>query len=330
MLLKSNLTVVPWEMLGPSVALVCCASFESRSLGVARALSSPRISRMLVLKNSPAADQSGIFDSEVRNTFGSRAVFIETQIGHPVKTLDVFRRHVIETVKSHEGITVVDITTFTHEHLLILVFLFRQFHLLSKVVFAYSGAKEYGRSQSGGNLDNLWLTKGVSQVRSIVGFPGALVPSKLLHLVLMIGFERERAQTVIEAYEPARLSLGFSPKIMSVSAAMSETNRVFLERVRSFVQETRQGKILVGEFEFPCIDPAGTHQSLLAEIGNSREYNVIVCPLNTKLSTVGAALAAFEREDIQLCYAQAAIYNTASYSTPGDSITWFDLQDFQE
>jgi hypothetical protein len=47
--------------------------------------------------------------------------------------------------------------------------------------------------------------------------------------------------------------------------------------------------------------------------------------MNTKISTVGCALAAWEDRAIQLCYAQATRYNYAHYSTPGDTCYVFDL-----
>ncbi|MDP2644327.1 MAG: hypothetical protein Q8P24_05265, partial [Desulfobacterales bacterium] len=42
--------------------------------------------------------------------------------------------------------------------------------------------------------------------------------------------------------------------------------------------------------------------------------DVTVAPMNTKLSTVGAALASFENSEIQVCYAQADYYNYHGYS----------------
>ena len=39
--------------------------------------------------------------------------------------------------------------------------------------------------------------------------------------------------------------------------------------------------------------------------------------MNTKISTLGAAMVALEDESIQVCYAQADVYNANNYSTPG-------------
>jgi hypothetical protein len=50
--------------------------------------------------------------------------------------------------------------------------------------------------------------------------------------------------------------------------------------------------------------------------------------MNTKISTVGAALAAIKQESIQLCYAQANIYNVERYSAVSDEVFIFEL-DFE-
>jgi hypothetical protein len=48
--------------------------------------------------------------------------------------------------------------------------------------------------------------------------------------------------------------------------------------------------------------------------------------MNTKLSTSGAALAALEADEIQLCYASARHYNIEGYSRPSQECIIF--QDF--
>jgi hypothetical protein len=48
--------------------------------------------------------------------------------------------------------------------------------------------------------------------------------------------------------------------------------------------------------------------------------------LNTKLSTVGVALAAIENPEIQICYAEPEEYNTDGYSKPGKEVTVISLQ----
>jgi len=44
---------------------------------------------------------------------------------------------------------------------------------------------------------------------------------------------------------------------------------------------------------------------------------VLLAPMNNKMSTLGAALAAFQCEKIQVCYAPVLEYNFFHYASPG-------------
>ena len=48
---------------------------------------------------------------------------------------------------------------------------------------------------------------------------------------------------------------------------------------------------------------------------------------NNKLSTVGTSLAAFEKPEIQCCYAPAVIYNYENYSVPGKRCYFIDWKE---
>lgn len=310
------------NLKGDIDCFICCTSFEERCLVVAKAIGENSVKRAYLLRNQPPANETEPQTAQLETLFGSKAEFVDIRIGQPLYTVDQFTAKIIPAVKNATGGVLIDVTTFTHEHLLILLYLLKSEKLIDKTIFAYTGAGDYSPNTL---LSDIWLTKGVKQVRSVVGYPGALVPSKDLHLIVMVGFEHERAQRVIETYEPARLSLGFAPPLVSVSENLSETNKAIFLRVQQLVKETRRESTDLEEFEFSCIDPIQARNALLNQIGKYNDYNTIVCPLNTKIATMGAALAAFERDDVQLCYAEAAIYNSANYSSPGPTITLFDL-----
>ena len=303
-------------------SFVCCASFEERGLVVASALNPAGLQSIVVLGNQPAPVKSIEINKQLLNLFPNSAISADIKIGQPLYTLDQFHSIVIPAIKRGTKKALIDITTFTHEHLLMLLYFLKTEKLLGKVTFAYTGAQDYSLNTP---LAEIWLTKGVKQVRSVIGYPGELVPSKDLHLIVLVGFEHERAQTVIEAYEPARLSLGFAPRLRSVSEQLSETNKAFFAKVQSFVKETRQDTTRVDEFEFSCVDPYQARDAILEQVKKEHAYNTVICPLNTKISTMGAALVAFEKSEVQLCYSEAAIYNEENYSSPGPTTTLFDL-----
>lgn len=82
---------------------------------------------------------------------------------------------------------------------------------------------------------------------------------------------------------------------------------------------------MLDEFEFSCIDPIQARDAILEQVQRVDGYNTVICPLNTKIATIGAALAAFKRGDAQLCYVEPAVYNTVNYSSAGRTVTLFDI-----
>jgi hypothetical protein len=193
---------------------------------------------------------------------------------------------------------------------------------LESTTFLYTNAKEYGCTNDG---TANWLSKGVSEIRSVLGFPGLMLPSKKLLLIIMAGFETERASEVITTYEPAKLAIGWGSKTDSVTPEHHTINK---ERANSIVDKIISNDIVdykPDSFEFSCTDPSATKNAILEYIEALNTYNIIICPLNNKLSTVGAALAALENPSIQICYAQPQEYNVTGYASPSDELTIFRL-----
>lgn len=224
-------------------------------------------------------------------------------------------------IECPEKSLVIDITSFSHELLVVLLGVLHNVQLLSRSTLLYVGASEYSYNSPG---DAVWLSRGVRSIRSILGFPGMMLPSKKLHLIVLAGFEVERAAEVIVRYEPASISIGLGHKEQSISEGHHEKNKYFVDRLNNFVKEQDTGNQEIHHFTFSCIDPLIVKNQLLAHIDsleNCKDRNIVICPLNTKLSTVGVVLAAIERPEIQICYAEPDEYNTEGYSKPGAEIT---------
>lgn len=302
---------------------ICMASFEERCLGVAKNIDKSNVQHVLIFSNEKNHDLVKPNREALKAIFiGSRIENPELQIGKPLDAGDIFFSTAIAAIKATVGLAVVDVTTFTHEQVLIL---FRQIEmnkLQSRVVFCYVGAGEYS---VGLPVEKKWLSRGVLQVRSVLGYSGLMLPSRRLHLVVLVGFEHERAQAVIERYEPAILSLGLGHPTQSVNETLYGVNKAFFDRVQRFADSTASTLRDVNKFEFSCIDPRLCSDAINGHIAQYPGYNVALCPMNTKLSTLGAALTVTKNPEIQLCYAQAAEYNVDGYSTPGDSATVFIL-----
>lgn len=82
----------------------------------------------------------------------------------------------------------------------------------------------------------------------------------------------------------------------------------------------------VQRFNFSCVDPIQTMNDILEVVNKNPNYNTVICPLNTKPSTIGVALAATKCENIQVIYTQPMEYNIEGYSKPGETCTLFDFE----
>lgn len=91
------------------------------------------------------------------------------------------------------------------------------------------------------------------------------------------------------------------------------------------VKEIAASFTKVSTFEIPCNDPTGTRDEIKHQISKANGMNVLIAPMNNKLSTIGVAWAGLENEDIQLCYAQALQYNYSNYSKPGNKCYVFEM-----
>lgn len=234
-----------------------------------------------------------------------------------IEAVDIIQARLHEA-DMHDSDFVIDITSLTHELLIAIIGLFASEKLLSRITLLYTGATQYSFNTPD---DQTWLSRGVVEIRSVLGFPGLMLPSKKLHLIIMAGFEIERAVEVIRRYEPARLTIGYGSKLQSVSEKHHNSNKEFAAQIESLLIQQDGMSNELQHFEFSCIDPYEAKEDLKSYISQAQNENIVICPLNTKLSTVGAALAALEMPNVQICYAQPAEYNVAGYAQPGESVT---------
>lgn len=299
---------------------ICCGSFEDRCLSVANNIKE-LVKRALIVENK---DEKQFIHVD-KNTQNLRKIFsgydsiISFNSSNPIKTADSMKLSLEEVSKEIPLKYLVDITTFTHESLLILLKLLK-LHLKPKdsIKFVYTNAKDYS---VGLRHEEKWLSKGSGEVRSVLGYPGEVLPTRKTHLIVLVGFEHERASKLIEAFEPNMVSLAYGKSETKTDIKHESANKYFYQ----LLHKTVSAYTVVKDFEFSCNDPWNTRDSILTHIESTEEFNRIIAPMNTKISTIGSALAAFANESIQLCYAQAHNYNYRNYSSAGDKCYLFEL-----
>jgi len=298
---------------GPLDLFVCSASYEERCLSIPRAVSSTDVRASIIAENrnhkelhgAPAVELQGLLPTATR---------ADLSTADPLSAADAL--YAALAPHADDSIVLVDISTFTHEALLILCRILMDRFRSQSVWFAYARAGEYS---IGDPPEKKWLSMGVSQIRSVVGFPGVMLPSRRLHMIVLAGLEVERVAELLRQYEPALLSLGTTE---GIELADDKHRQVNLERFATL----RSRFLPATEFAFDCHDAKKTKDAILTRCAAVPDHNTVVASMNTKISTVGAALAANEQSDIQLCYAQAVVYNYRRYSTPGEDCCLFQCE----
>ena len=304
----------------PVDLLICSASFEDRCLSIAENLDPERLGHVLVAKNQRFSDAVDKNLNILQERFSGKASILLVDSADPIMTTNNLVL-AIEQRRSDAQRVLIDITAFTHETLLIL---FQVCNVglgaSSAIDFLYAPASEYS---IGDQPIDKWLSKGITEVRSVMGYPGGFAPSRDTHLIVLAGFEDYRTLSLIQELEPSLVSIGYGDSTEVGTDAHQVTNETKVNRIRSLVGG-------VEAFVFSCYDALSAERKIREVVRRHRGVNTIVAPMNTKISTLGAARAALRDESIQLCYAQADIYNYRNYSRPGEGYYHHRFDDYPD
>lgn len=298
---------------------ICSASFEERCFVVPKLLSGLNIIRKgyvfyncnevtEIISNSEDLKQQLKFESEL----------ISLNSNDPVENYIRLMTVINEITHKYDSPNVlIDTTTFTHETLLVLIKLIEnKKDLIGDVFISYLGAKEYSIANE--KDEDKWLSKGVDDIRTIIGYPGFTDPTKKNHLIILFGFEYDRTVKIIEVYEYDSITLGFGDRPIQ-----NNHMKINCERHKKLLSEYSEAR----ELKFSLVDPLETKNQLLKYIEDEglSDSNIVIAPMNNKISTIGAGLAAMTNENIQLAYAKASLYNINGYSSPGDTVYFFEI-----
>ncbi|QTH70314.1 hypothetical protein [Pseudoalteromonas xiamenensis] len=304
--MQCNKSEILEKISNTSSSLVCSASFDSRWAVIPEIVHSKmRVYVVTHCSYGVKASEAARFSYEPLNLTN----------GKPFDLWKDIAGKIIPIIQKSENQVTIDITAFDTETLLFIVTQIKALELGAKVKFVYLGADSYSTS----------LMSGVKSVRTVLGYPGIFSPSKKFHhLIILLGFELDRAKELILSYEPSSISIGIGEDCYKDD--FSEQNRISSELVQDFVQSLGHVYRDVAKFCFSSKDAIQTKKAILDEAKKYEDSNILISPMNTKVSTVGAALAALENEELKLCYVEPLEYDTENYSEPGSIVTIFEFE----
>jgi hypothetical protein len=299
-------------------ALLCSASFEERSTTIPLSLDINKIFYARVFKSNKYdnSDSTGKICGKIENIEK-----IELDFNYPIAVAKTLTE-IVKVLSSIKDISlVVDITTFTHEILaMLLKLLYENKQCFSSIKCLYNSASDYSNSKEIGP-EKMWLTKGCSDVRNVVGYPGRFRPVEKTSLVIFTGFELERATRMIELLEPDKILFGKGTD--SIDPNHNRAIEYFHSKFDEWKKNYKHSNCK--DIGFSCKNIDETIKIITELVSNNPDDNYILVPLNTKLSTIAVSIVALNDPRIQICYPIPETYNTESYSSPSDKITMVDL-----
>ncbi len=189
----------------------------------------------------------------------------------------------------------IDITSFSKIDLIVLMDYIITYIEKVNIKLIYVSPTEHGE----------WLSKGYSEICNVVGFSGNFDVLKPVALIILSGFEKERPVNLIEAYEPQEVFLGVSnPAVQDAFGRRNIDSQLELLDYSN-----------VQKFDFSARDIKECYNNIENVVKEkSDQYNIVLAPLCTKLSTVACFLVAKKYPDLQLVYCYPQEYNYESYS----------------
>lgn len=289
--------------------LLVHASFEERCLSLHENLDPSQVSNLGVFYLKQFAESSGRHIDLYTQKFN--ATVFEMDYSHPITIADALIDFLpIDLGAKKKPNVVVDISTFTREGLLITL------GYINSIKRYLGDVYVFYRAASVSNV----LSEGVVQIRSVLGYMGDIDPNRPLHLVVLSGFEYERAKEMIDTLEPDFISIGIGSEDGSITDDLYKKNVEFSHKLIAYYSKDN-----VATFGHSLRNPYDTKLAVEKVILEKPDHNSVVVPLNNKLSTLGVGLATLSNPGIQISYSQMSSYNEYSYSTPLDEAYIYKL-----
>lgn len=198
-----------------------------------------------------------------------------------VKQFNQFIKNNKINLENHE--IHLDISTFNRQNLLTMLYLLRHKNGINNITCYYTIPKE----------TNEKISKCARNYSTIPLLGGKQSIDKNKLLLLLVGFEFDRARYLWEKVEPSKTIIAIGDK---------PTDNRFLSINKKVVSGLKE-MINCEEINISAKDPFVAQQDIENIIRKYRKnYNIVIAPMNTKIQTLGLYLAWEKYPDIQIVY----------------------------
>jgi hypothetical protein len=303
-----------WRADAADAAYVCCASREERCVGATRLMREYRCEASYILRvGDGAAVQTHHEELEELLGQAGPVATVHTEHDDPMPGVATLVRGISTAVTgSCDPVVTLDITSLTTRHALLLLYHLDRLGLWEGVRLVYSEPKDYALE-----LDSP-LTTGVRPVTPVPGFTSVTSPSRPLLLVLILGYDGDRAMATYQHVDPNELVLvvprpAYWPEWDGRTEAMNQPILAQAGKTAVFYADARAPSDMTR-----CLEALLGHGGVY----DLNEWNCRISPLGPKPQAVG--LYRFWREhrhSMSVLYAPPLTHNTA-YESTGVGRTW--------
>jgi hypothetical protein len=270
-----------------STLFISMIGLEERVIGFFKMTTRPECDKYLFMINKEYMDDKRVtrYGKKIRKLLKEIPTdTIYTSYFDSMELVKEFNRYILRSNIDTDSLKIfVDISTFNRQNLLTLLFLLRKKYRVTDLTFYYTVPME----------TNQYLSKCASGVASIPLLGGIQSVDKNKLLILLVGFEYDRAMYIWEKIEPSKtiIAVGDEP-----------TDPKFLRINREVISRLKE-RIDCEDANVSANHPFKAQQDIEEIIkANRNKYNIIISPMNTKLQTVGLYFAWENFSDTQIVY----------------------------
>ena len=146
-----------------------------------------------------------------------------------------------------------------------------------------------------------------------------MIHSKKDHLIIVVGYEFEKAIRLIELMESDKLTLIYDKLESQLTSKNKESNQNYTKLIHQMASAYDINTISIS-----CNDSNAVCEKILNDV-LCKDKNNLIIPMNNKITTIGVAKTAFQNQDIQLCYSVPNMYNYKNHSKTSEDVYVFNV-----
>ncbi len=301
--------------------LITCGSFEERCtrFPYLLSLSNASIDQTIVFnyleedKNNKKRNNINAINSNLSKISRKNLVFNSGSVSKPSEGIKEFLKFLKQnSIELNNKKIVVDICTFTKPYLFVLFKVLKEIFQLKRVDIVYTEPRYYKNKDE--RSDEIVMTEGLDRIQSIPGFRGSPLEAQNV-LIVILGFEGKRSLEVFEEIEP---NITFA--INGFPSYKAGWNQISLNENIKFLDSSGAHEHL---FFAPANNPFETRNlidSIINEISETKNKNIIIAPLGSKMQAFGVLLFALNFKNISVVYPFPSSYKTDR--SDGADKTW--------